>query len=139
MELDVKLDSFACPPTRAHAEDAGLDLRSPYECVVNARESKVIDTGVHVSLPCGTAGLLVSKSGLNVEHDITSTGLIDSGYTGSIKVKLYNHGTDDYHIHRGDKVTQMVIIPVMIPNRMVLVEEVGDTERGDGGFGSSGR
>lgn len=139
MELAVKLDSFGCAPTRAHADDAGLDLRSPYECVVKARESKVIDTGVHVALPQGTAGLLVSKSGLNVEHDITSTGLIDSGYTGSIKVKLHNHGADDYHVHRGDKVSQLVIFPVIIPNRMVLVEELDDTERGDDGFGSSGR
>ena len=139
MELKIKLDAISCAPTRAHKDDAGLDLRSPIECTVRARESITINTGVHVQLPSGTAGLLVSKSGLNCEHDITSTGLIDSGYTGAIKVKLYNHGPEDYNIHRGDKISQLVIIPITIPNRMIIVDELDETDRGENGFGSSGR
>ena len=138
-EMKVKLDATACAPTRAYATDAGLDLRSPIDCVIMAHSSKTIDTGVHVQLPRASCGLLVSKSGLNVNHDITSTGLIDESYTGSIRVKLYNHGIEDYHIHRGDKISQLVIIPVITPGRTQLVEEFEDTERGDKGFGSSGR
>lgn len=137
--LEVKLDSFACAPTRAHSTDAGLDLRSPEDILVRADSYATIDTGVHFRLPDGTCGLLVSKSGLNVKHDITSTGLIDASYRGSVVVKLYNHGSEDYQIKRGDKISQMVILPVIIPDCMALVEELDDTERGEGGFGSSGR
>lgn len=99
--MKIKLDPGAYMPERAHATDGGLDLRSPMATVVPARGSAVIDTGVHVELPLGTAGLLVSKSGLNVRHDITSEGLIDAGYSGSIVVKLYNNGDTPYYIDRG--------------------------------------
>lgn len=75
---------------------------------------------------------------MNVKHNLTSTGLIDAGYTGSIKVKLYNHGGFDYRVEAGDKISQLVIIPVRTPT-LELVDELENTERGDGGFGSSGR
>ena len=132
------LDDGGYIPTRAHREDAGMDLRSPVDVVVKSLDSVTIDTGLHLRIPEGYAGLLVSKSGLNVNHDITSTGLIDSGYTGSIRVKLYNHGLDDYQVHKGDKVSQLVVIPVMIP-RLELVGDLGDSERGSNGFGSTGK
>ena len=77
--MKIKLDAGAFMPLRAHETDAGLDLRSPFDCVVPARGSAVIDTGVHVQLPLGTAGMLKSKSGLNVKHGITSEGVIDVG------------------------------------------------------------
>ena len=80
----------------------------------------------------------MSKSGLNVNHDITSTGLIDEGYTGSVVVKLYNHGDKDYTVKPGDKISQLVIVPIIKPN-IYVVEELEDTERGDNGFGSTGR
>lgn len=132
------LDDGGYMPTRAHREDAGMDLRSPVDVVVKSLDSITIDTGLHVRIPEGYAGLLVSKSGLNVNHDITSTGLIDAGYTGSIRVKLYNHGLDDYQVHKGDKVSQLVVIPVMIPS-LELVGDLGDSDRGDNGFGSTGK
>ena len=96
-------------------------------------------TGVHVELPPGTCGLLVSKSGLNVRHDITSTGLIDENYTGEIVVKLFNHGFEDYQVHAGDKVSQMVVIPIWHDPVIEIVDELPETERGSNGFGSSGR
>ena len=68
----------------------------------------MIDTGVHVELPVGTAGFLKSKSGLNINHDITSDGVIDVGFTGTIKVKLYNLGTETYLVLPGDKIMQSV-------------------------------
>ena len=136
--MQVYLDESAKLPTRAHATDAGLDLYSRDYKVIPGRGSKTFDTGVHVKLPSGTAGLLVSKSGLNVTHGITSTGLIDEGYTGSIVVKLYNNTDDDYRVFAGDKISQLIIIPVMYETPEV-VEQLDDTDRGNGGFGSTGR
>jgi dUTP pyrophosphatase len=136
--VKVKLDNGAWAPEKAHEADAGYDLRSPTREVVPAHRSVVIDTGVHIAIPRGYAGVLMSKSGLNVKHNITSTGLIDSGYTGSIKVKLYNHGDADYFVHVGDKISQICVIPVYTMD-IELVTELEDTERGNNGFGSSGR
>ena len=136
--MKVKLDDFAFIPERAHNSDAGLDLKSPICIEIPARCSAVIDTGVHVDLPIGTVGFLKSKSGLNVNHDITSDGVIDVGYTGSIKVKLYNHGIIPYQVLRGDKITQLVVVECHFPD-VEIVEELDNTERGNKGFGSTGR
>lgn len=123
-------------PTRAHETDAGADLRSPVDAVVPARGSRVIDTGVHIQLPHGFVGMLKSKSGLNVKHGITSYGVIDEGYTGSIKAKLYNHSNGPYAIVRGDKITQLVILPCEYVD-FELVDDLEDSERGGDGFGST--
>lgn len=136
--MKIKLDPGALKPTRAHPTDAGLDLYSREEKVVPARGSATFDTGIHAELPPLTVGFLKSKSGLNVKHNLTSEGVIDQGYTGSIVVKLYNHGDTDYLVSVGDKISQLVILPVIKPP-MVVVEELADTERGDRGFGSSGK
>ena len=137
-KVKVKLDNGAYMPERAHEADAGYDLQSPIKTILYAGESVVIDTGVHIQIPRGFAGVLKSKSGLNVNHEIVGEGLIDSGYTGSIRVKLYNHGTEDYMIEVGDKISQLVILPIHTPD-LVLVEELEETDRGNNGFGSTGR
>ena len=136
--MKIKLDDGAFVPTRAHEHDGGMDLYAMEDQIVPAKESAIFDTGVHVQLPSGTAGLLVSKSGLNVKHGLTSEGLIDEGYTGSIVVKLYNNSGYDYRVHRGDKISQLVILPIITPE-VELVDELEDTERGAGGFGSTGK
>lgn len=136
--MEIMLDNGAYTPSRGHKTDAGLDLRTPEAVTVPAYGSVAVDTGVHVALPHGCAGLLVSKSGLNVKHGITSTGLIDEGYTGSIVVKLYNHDGEDYAFKAGDKITQLVVIPV-IRESLEQVSAFKPTERGDDGFGSTGR
>ena len=136
--MKVMLDDGAHMPTRAHSTDAGLDLYSPVDVMIMPQASAVIDTGVHVELPPGSVGFLKSKSGLNVKHGILGEGVIDAGYTGSIRVKLYNHGEEGYYIQRGDKITQLVILPVILPD-LNQVEKLDDTERGCGGFGSTGR
>lgn len=123
---------------RAHDTDAGLDLYAAKDAVVNQYSSALFDTGVHVQLPPNTAGMLKSKSGLNVKHGITSEGVIDVGYTGSICVKLYNHSGVPYEVKRGDKISQLVIVPVIIPP-LKVVDSLEETERGDRGFGSTGR
>lgn len=136
--MKVLLDEGAFAPNRAHETDAGADLMSPIDIMVKAHDSAVIDTGVHVELPDGYVGMLKSKSGLNVKNGLVSEGVIDVGYTGSIRVKLYNHSDSDYNIHRGDKITQIVILPCIFPS-VELVDKLEDTERGDSGFGSTGR
>lgn len=140
--IQFYLDEGAMLPSRAYPQDAGIDLRSPSDFCVPPHGSTVIDTGVHAIIPEGYCGLLVSKSGLNVRNSITSTGLIDSGYTGSIKVKLYNHGDRKYWVAYGDKISQLLVIPyVAEPFKIIDGRQFSEiqTERGEKGFGSSGR
>lgn len=136
--MKIVLDKGSYMPTRAHEADAGLDLYSTKDVTVPLKGSAVIDTGVHIELPPNTVGFLKSKSGLNVKHGITSEGVIDEGYTGSICVKLYNNTTEHYHVKKGDKISQLVILPIIKP-KLELVASLEDTDRGDNGFGSSGR
>ena len=137
--MKIKLDPGAIAPTRAHDTDAGLDLFACEGAEVPPTGSAIFHTGVHVELPKGCAGLLVSKSGLNVANNITSTGLIDEGYSGEIVVKLYNHDwAKGYRVRRGDKISQLVIIPVKY-EPVEIVDEIGSGERGEAGFGSTGR
>ena len=136
--MNIILDKGAFKPEFAHKTDAGADLRSPVESVVPAHGSVVIDTGVHVEIPEGYVGMLKSKSGLNVKHNLIGEGVIDSGFMGSIRVKLYNLGDTDYQIQRGDKIIQLVIMPCVYC-KFTEVEQFADSERGDGGFGSTGR
>lgn len=136
--MKIKLDRGAFIPVRAHGTDAGADLRSPIDTVVPARGSRLIDTGVHIQLPPDHVGMLKSKSGLHVKYNITSEGVIDEGYTGAIKVKLYNHGYGPYKIERGDKITQLVIMPCRYV-QFDLVDDLEDSERGGDGFGSTGK
>ena len=136
--MKIKLDNGAYMPTRAHDTDAGLDIYARDSQIVQAKESAIFDTGVHIELPAGTAGMLKSKSGLYVKHGITSEGVIDVGYTGSIVVKLYNHSCYDYKVNAGDKIGQLVITKIITPP-LEVVETLDKTERGNNGFGSSGR
>jgi dUTP pyrophosphatase len=138
-KIKVALDDGAYMPERAHAFDAGMDLRTPKDVNVPGGASAIIDTGVHVQIPEGYVGMLKSKSGLNVKDGITSEGVIDAGYTGSIKVKLYNHSQNAKEFSRGDKITQLVIVPCMLCDcEQVPVNEL-EGERGNNGFGSTGK
>ena len=136
--MKIVLDENAIMPTRAHSTDAGLDLYSREDKVIHGNSSDTFDTGVHIELPEGTAGFLKSKSGLNIKHNITSDGVVDVGYTGSIVVKLYNHGVKSYKVSKGDKITQLVVVNIETPE-LELVDSLNDTERGEGGFGSTGK
>lgn len=136
--MKIKLDPGAKMPHRAHMWDAGLDLFAMDGKTVPARGSACFDTGVHIELPPQFTGFVKSRSGLNVKHDLTSEGVIDTGYNGSIVVKLYNHGDMDYEVKAGDKISQLVILPILLPE-LELVDDLEQTERGDNGFGSTGR
>lgn len=136
--LRVRLDEGAYLPQRAHDTDGGLDIRTPVDAYVRAGGSTVIDTGVHIQLPPCTVCMIKSKSGLNIKDGIVSEGVIDEGYTGSITVKLYNHGTEAKQFSRGDKITQLVVLPVLYV-RVEQAEEIQGGPRGDNGYGSTGR
>lgn len=137
--MKVKLDSGAYMPERAHPTDAGLDLRTTEEYVLWPRGHHTFDTGVHVEIPHGYYGKVESKSGLNVNDSVVCCGgVIDEGYTGSIRVKLYNFGKTDKHFDVGDKIAQLIIQPYAAPE-LELAEELLETERGDNGFGSTGK
>lgn len=138
--MKIFLDVGAYMPTYAHDADAGMDLRTPVAFIVPAHGSYTVDTGVHIQIPVGQVGFIKSKSGLNVKGGLTATGVVDSGYSGSIRVKLYNHSDEDYMFSRGDKITQLVLLYIAKPeNGFEIVDHFEETERGDNGFGSTGR
>lgn len=152
-DIKVRLDEGAFIPSRHYPTDAGADIRTPYDVIVPPSRIDVdghhvsigtatINTGVHIELPpCSDAEIwpeVWSKSGLNVNHDIIATGLIDEGYDGAIVVKLYNLSPNPYEFKRGDKITQLVVHPVCYP-RYHAAEEISAGERGSNGFGSTGR
>lgn len=136
--MKIKLDNGAKVPTRAHELDAGYDLYARYYTCVPAGGSALFDTGVHMEIPKGYVGFLKSKSGLNVKSGLLGEGVIDAGYTGSIVVKLYNHNTVDNYFYPGDKISQIVLLPIFTPE-LEVVDELAETERGGNGFGSTGK
>ena len=136
MKLKIKVDDGCYVQERAHPTDAGLDLFTPESFWLYSGEHKSIDTGVHVEIPEGYVGLITSKSGLMLSG-ITSRGTIDSSYRGSIRAVLYNSGSEAVKFEKGRKITQLVIVPCLLPE-IELVNELSETDRGDGGFGSTG-
>lgn len=137
--MKVVLDEGAFMPSRAHPTDAGIDLKTPIGFCLWGGESIEIDTGVHVKLPPCTFGKIESKSGLNVKHGVVCCGgVIDENYTGSIVVKLYNLSNDKYSFEPGQKIAQMIVQPYISP-LMVLADALPKTDRGDAGFGSTGK
>lgn len=136
--MKIKLDEGAFRPVREHRTDAGLDIRAMAGGIVRAGGATTFRTGVHIQLPPGTAGLFVSKSGLMMGHDITSTGLVDEGYSGEVLVRLFNHGNTDYQVEAGDKIGQIIVMPVMY-EPVEIVNSIEGGERGGKGFGSTGR
>lgn len=142
MDLSLlKLDPELPTPARAHPGDAGLDLMAREGLSLAPGERAAVATGVAVAIPTGHAGLVVPRSGLALRHGIgvvNAPGLIDAGYRGEVKVILVNHGAEPFEIHRGDRIAQLVVVPVATPE-VVVVEELPGSERGSGGFGSSGR
>ena len=143
MKLKIKLDPGAYMPERAHSTDAGLDLRSienvhifPY-CEDNQYWTE-IETGVHVQFPPGYYGKIEGRSGLARKYGLlTFGGVIDSGYTGAIKVLLMNLGDEPILIKSGDKIAQLIIQRCETPD-LEFVSRLDDTERGNNGFGSTG-
>lgn len=136
--MKVKLKPGAIAPTRATAQAAGLDLYSPSEGWVRARGRGFVDTGVCIQLQPDEMGEVKGRSGLSRRGLMVTTGTIDSDYRGSIGIMVYNLTDDDYHIRRGDRIAQLTVLKVCRPD-IEIVDELDDTERGEAGFGSTGR
>ena len=136
--IRVKLDDGASLPVRKHDTDAGADISCREDITVPSHGSVVVDTGVHVELPLMTKCEVKSRSGLWIEHGIITTGLIDEGFTGTIRVRLANVSDEDYTFRAGDRITQLCVSPVLYPT-YVEADEIEGGERGDSGYGSTGR
>ena len=140
--LQIKrLTPNAAAPTYAHEEDAGMDLRASEEATLPAGGRALVSTGLAIALPHGYVGLIHPRSGLAAKNGVTvlnAPGTIDAGYRGEVKVILLNTSDDAFHIALGDRIAQLVIQKVEHPDIEVVESLDEDTERGAGGFGSTG-
>jgi dUTP pyrophosphatase len=136
-----RLDPRAVLPTRAYADDAGLDLRSVEERVIEPGSRASVRTGISVEIPAGRAGLVLPRSGLAARHGIAlvnAPGLIDAGSRGEIRVLLLNTDPQEpFAVSVGDRIAQLLLLSPDCPP-VVEVDELSSSERGAGGFGSSG-
>jgi dUTP pyrophosphatase len=143
IDIKIKLLDKSLPvPVYAHRTDAGIDLYSAISCVIKPYERKLIPTGVKLSIPEGYAGFVQPRSGLAIKNGISlvnSPGLIDSGYRGEICIIMINLDKEmDFVIKKGDKICQLVIKKIEKAN-LIEVEELDESDRGEGGFGSTGK
>lgn len=135
-----RVNPLAKVPTRAHPEDAGLDLYFVERIVIFPNETIMVDTGWKMSVPKGYEIQIRSKSGLTFKKDLivaNSPGTVDAGYRGEVKVLIRNIGDKALTFHPGEKIAQMVICPVLLWKPQI-VEDLDETERGDNSFGSTG-
>ena len=139
----VRLDTGLSLPAYARADDAAVDLVARDDALLAAGGGRaVVPTGLAVAIPAGYAGLVLPRSGLAARHGVTlvnTPGLVDAGYRGELRVVLLNTDpSDDYQVHRGDRVAQLLVQPVERV-AFLVVDSLPDSERGRGGFGHTGR
>ena len=136
-----RLSEAARPPAQAHQGDAGYDLHAAEQAILAPGERASVGTGIAVAIPDGHAGLVLPRSGLAVRSGITvvnSPGLIDSGYRGELRVLLLNTDPrESFEVAPGDRIAQLVLVRVESP-ALEEADALGQTVRGEGGFGSSG-
>lgn len=135
--IKVRLEKKAHMPFKKHKYDAGWDLHTPIDVCVAAHSRVAIGTGVHIAIPRGYYGAVKSRSSMMMQGIITD-GTIDYGYTGEVKVVLFNLTDEPFIAFAGERIAQLVIQPVNT-TKMQVVEELDETDRGDGGFGSTGK
>ena len=133
-----RLHPESAVPTRAHPEDAGLDLYGVEDVILPPNEGKVAKTGVAMAIPKGFVGMIADRSSLAKKGVKSAGGIIDSGYRGEVMVVLRNLTSQEIRIKAGDRIAQMLILPVALPNP-VEVATLSETTRGQGGFGSTGQ
>ena len=137
--MKVTLDTGAHIPVRKHPFDGGADLFANSCTVIQPGDSAEFDTGVHIAIPESCVGIVKGRSGLAFNHGIIAhEGTIDYGYTGSVRVKLFNLGKEPYTVKREDRIAQLLVQPVVLVP-LELVDKLDRTERGSKGFGSTGR
>ncbi len=142
MKIPLKrLDPELSPPERAHPGDAGIDLRAAESVKIGAEGWMSVGTGIAVAIPDGHVGLVSPRSGLAARHGIgvaNGPGIVDAGYRGELRVILINHGHEPVSIERGERIAQLVVVP-MVEIEFEEVDELPGSGRGAGGFGSTGR
>lgn len=142
MKIPVIHEDSRIPiPTIAHPGDAGADLAAAEAVTIPPGGRALIGTGLRVAIPDGHAGLVLPRSGLATRLGVTvsnAPGLIDAGYRGELKVGLTNHGSEPFSVEVGDRIAQLVIIAVVEP-QFEVVDLLPDSDRGAGGFGSTGK
>ena len=140
IEIKLKLiNDNATVPSRKHDSDIGYDISAAIDVLIPSKQVQLINTGIAINLPNQCAGFVLPRSGLASKHKITlinSPGLIDPGYTGELMVPLINHGSADYQIKIGDRIAQLVLINTNSVE-FKIVENLPDTDRSAGGFGST--
>lgn len=133
-----RLAAEARLPTRAHSDDAGLDLYSIKTIDFRPGQGGLVPTGVAVAVPEGHVGLIADRSSLAKKGLKTAGGVIDAGYRGEVGVLLWNISKETFTLRKGDRVAQLLIIPIAVP-KVVEADKLDETKRGEGGFGSTGR
>nr|DAF41014.1 MAG TPA: dUTPase [Caudoviricetes sp.] len=136
--IKIVLEEGATMPAYAHEDDAGMDLISMEMNMIPAHGRETFKTGVHMAIPSGYFGAIRAKSGLLRKHGIICSGTVDCSYTGEIMVTLVNTSSKNYQVFKGDKIAQMILVPYHHAE-FVQVEKLDETERGNNGFGSTGR
>ena len=138
MEVQL-LSSNACVPQRSSYGAAGYDLTSAHNVVVKARDKNIIQTDIAIKVPSGTYGRVAPRSGLAAKKFIdVGAGVIDSDYRGNIGVVLFNHANEDFIVNKGDRIAQLIIEVIRVPEIKVVKYFQDDTTRGNNGFGSTG-
>ena len=126
-------------PKYAHTGDAGADLTASQKMLIPPRDRLLVTTGIHLEIPEGHVGLIWPRSGLAVKKGIDcGAGVIDSHYRGEVKVLLFNHSDNEFHIEPGDRIAQILIQKVERV-QFIPVNELSETARNKGGFGSTGK
>ena len=133
-----RLDPAATLPTRAHADDAGLDLYSLEDAELGLGEGRVVRTGVAMAIPAGHVGLVCDRSSMAKRGFKTAGGVIDAGYRGEVGVMLWNISRHAQAVKKGERIAQLLVIPISTP-APVDSDDLGQTARGVGGFGSTGK
>ncbi|QLL32253.1 hypothetical protein HG536_0C04220 [Torulaspora globosa] len=139
--LKVQLRSpDAKAPTKGSASAAGYDIYASKHTVIPAQGQGLASTDISFTVPVGTYGRIAPRSGLAVKHGIqTGAGVVDRDYTGEVKVVLFNHSTEDFVINKGDRIAQLILEKIVDDAEVVVVENLDQTDRGVGGFGSTGK
>ena len=138
LEEDSDMKILSGKLTKTHDTDAGLDVHSNQSVTIPPESSALISTDLIIAVPNGHVGLLKSRSGLSVKYSLeVGAGVIDSGYRGEVKVHLYNHGHEAYKVNKGDKIAQLLTIPIHL-GRYEKVSQLVDAPRATAGFGSTG-
>ncbi|XP_032760006.1 deoxyuridine 5'-triphosphate nucleotidohydrolase, mitochondrial isoform X1 [Rattus rattus] len=135
----VRLSEHATAPTRGSARAAGYDLYSAYDYTIPSMEKALVKTDIQIAVPSGCYGRVAPRSGLAVKHFIdVGAGVIDEDYRGNVGVVLFNFGKEKFEVKKGDRIAQLICERILYPD-LEEVQTLDNTERGSGGFGSTGK